>query len=202
MTSPRRGLTLIEILIVVAVMVLIASLASPALIGMLETQKLRKSSDVLRSEFARTRLRAMKTGRIQMFRYQYNASGYIAQPWYAGNDELESNQTSQEMNGVLRASQQDVQFDDTPMELPEGVIFIGGQTLSDARSAAIDQAILEAEAGQAIWAPPILFYPDGTCSEALVMLKNNKHQVVEVSLRGITGMSQASDVTKQESLTP
>jgi hypothetical protein len=186
----------------VAVMVLIASLASPALLGMMETQKLRKSADVLRSEFARTRLRAMKSGRIQMFRYQMNASGYIAQPWYAENDALESNDTQQEFGRILQSSQQDVLFDDTPTELPEGVKFIGGQTLSDNRSAAIDEVLAMGQAREQVWAPPILFYPDGSTSDALVMLTNKKNQVVEITLRGITGMSQASDITRAENLTP
>lgn len=201
-TRPRRGLTLIEILLVVAVLVIIASLASPSLLGMMESQKLRKSADLLRAELAKTRLRAMKSGRIQMFRYQVGGSGYLAQPWYAADDEVEASDNQQEFGRILQTSQQDILYDDTPTELPEGILFLGGETLQDQRSASIDEALRQELSREQVWSPPILFYPDGSTSNALVVLHNSRRQVIEVSLRGITGMSATSDLSKAEEFAP
>lgn len=200
--SNRRGFTLLEILLVVGVLVIVASLASPSLLGMMESQKLRKSADLLRAELARTRLRAMKSGRIQMFRYQVGGSGYIAQPWCAADDSVEASDQQQEFGRILQASQQDVMYDDTPTELPEGITFLGGQTLQDQRSFSIDQAIAQELSREQVWSPPILFYPDGSTSNALVVLYNKRNQLIEVSLRGITGMTEASDMTRAEEMVP
>lgn len=198
----RRGLTLLEILLVVGILVIIASLASPSLLGMMESQKLRKSADLLRAEMARTRLRAMKSGRIQMFRYQVGGSGYLAQPWYAADDAVEASDQQQEFGRILQTSQQEVMYDDTPTELPEGIRFLGGQTLQDQRSASIDEALQQELSRQQEWSPPILFYPDGSTSNALVVLFNKRSQVIEVSLRGITGMTETSDLTRAEEMIP
>jgi Tfp pilus assembly protein FimT len=195
-------MTLMEVLLVVAVMVVMASLASPSLLRMMESQKLRKSADLLRAEMARTRVRAMRSGRIQMFRYQIGGSGYVAQPWYASDDSVEANDTQQEFGRILQNSQQEVTYDDTPTELPEGVVFLGGETASDQRSASIDEALAQELSREQTWAPPILFYPDGSTSNAIVMLSNRRNQLIEVSLRGITGMTQISDLTRPEALAP
>lgn len=207
MTRPRsnlrrRGLTLLEILLVVGVLVMVASLASPSLLKMMESQKLRKSADLLRAEMARTRLRAMKSGRIQMFRYQVGGSGYVSQPWFAADDSVEASDQQQEFGRILQTSQQEVLYDDTPTELPEGIRFLGGQTLQDQRSASIDEELAQELSRQEEWSPPILFYPDGSTSNAIVMVMNGRNQTIEVSLRGITGMAETSDVTRLEEVTP
>jgi hypothetical protein len=95
-----------------------------------------------------------------------------------------------------------VLHDDTPTELPEGILFLGGETASDQRSASIDEAIAQEQSRERVWSPPILFYPDGSTSNAIIVLNNKRNQVIEVSLRGITGMTQTSDVTRAEELLP
>lgn len=182
----RGGLTLMEILLVVAVMIAIASLATPNLIGMMETQKLRKSADLLRAEFAQTRIRAMKSQRIQMFRYQLGQGGYLAQPWVMADDELESSSTAADAVVGKAATQ-----------LPDGVTFRGGEATTDARGAAIEEQVA-GDATSQIWSPPILFYPDGTSSNATVVLGNQRQQGIEVQLRGLTGLSDTSDLTRLE----
>ena len=87
-------------------------------------------------------------------------------------------------------------------ELPEGVIFLAGETLSDNRSSEIDAALAQQLARETVWSPPILFYPDGTTSDARVVLANKKRQVIEVTLRGITGMAQAGELTRMEGTLP
>lgn len=198
----RHGMTLIEVVLVVAVLVVIASLASPSLLGMMETQKLRKSAEVMRGAFAKTRLSAMKSGRIQMFRYQYDTGTYAVEPWYASDDMLESNDLQQTLPGMLPTAAANTPAGGRPTELPDGVIFLAGQTLSDNRSIEIDTALAQELSRETVWSPPILFYPDGTTSDARVVLTNKKRQVIEVTLRGITGMAQAGELTRMEGTLP
>lgn len=198
----RHGMTLIEVVLVVAVLVVIASLASPSLLGMMETQKLRKSAEVMRGAFAKTRLSAMKSGRIQMFRYQYDTGTYAVEPWYASDDMLESNDLQPTLPGMLPNAAANTPAGGRPTELPDGVIFLAGQTLSDNRSVEIDTALAQELSRETVWSPPILFYPDGTTSDARVVLTNKKRQVIEVTLRGITGMAQAGELTRMEGALP
>jgi prepilin-type N-terminal cleavage/methylation domain-containing protein len=194
----RHGMTLIEVVLVVAVLVVIASLASPSLLGMMETQKLRKSAEVMRGAFAKTRLLAMETGRIQMFRFQYDTGVYTVEPWFASDDAIESNSLQQTLPGLLPTQTMTIEPTGRPTELPEGIVFLAGETLSDNRSAEIDTALAQQLAHETVWSPPILFYPDGTTSNARIVLANKKRQVIEVTLRGITGMAQSGELLRMD----
>ena len=62
--SLRQGLTLIEMVLVMALMVMIASITAPAFRRPLENYRLRKAGDVIRIAFTRARIRAMRSGTI------------------------------------------------------------------------------------------------------------------------------------------
>ncbi len=190
-----RGFTLLEILLVIAVMVTIAALATPNLIGMLESHKLRKSGDGLRASFAVARNKAMKSGRIQMFRYQYNEGAFMVKPWLMDDDALEvSALDAGEESQILAAA--------APEQLPDGVLFLASETLSDERTEAIYDSIATELSQDQVWSQPILFYPDGSSSSARVVLGNNRNQVVLVTLRGLTGMSEVSGLLRPEEIEP
>jgi hypothetical protein len=77
--------------------------------------------------------------------------------------------------------------------LPDGVIF----AKADAASSNQLTATL-GSAGDGTWSSPILFRPDGTTSDATVLLVNEPGQTVRVTLRGLTGTSVASEVGKED----
>jgi prepilin-type N-terminal cleavage/methylation domain-containing protein len=185
----RRGYTLFELLLVLAVLVIVAGLAVPTLVASLEGPRLRKGGEQVRAEWAKARNQAMKTGRTQVFRCKLGRGEYQVQPWYAADDSLESSTVSTGLGGQpapVSTSSGAVKH------LPEGVVFAGGQTQSEARGAAVG-----AEA-TADWGPPILFYSDGTSSTASLSLANKRRRAVSLELRGLTGLSHVSDVHAQE----
>jgi hypothetical protein len=144
----------------------------------------------------------MKEGRIQMFRYQMGGNGFSAQAWYAADDGLEAS-ASPAAPGVLpQVTAQDDFVAEAPRTLPEGVVFLVGEAVSDSRGMQIEAAAAEEGQYQQTWSPPILFYPDGTSSDAIIILANRRYQVVEVTLRGITGMSHSGDVTRIQEYDP
>lgn len=210
----RPAFTLLEILVVLAILVMLAGLSMPVWTRVLETQKLRKAGELVRAEFARTRVKAMKEGRIYMLRFQHGQAGYEQSPWYAADDDLESADSVALMadGGIVPPTASYLPSNDSG-ELPDGIFFLGSEALSDRRSLAIDQALVGApsmmptagepdEAAIAAWSQPVLFYPDGSSSNARVVIANRRNQVVEISLRGLTGMSQASDILRPEELVP
>ena len=75
---PLRGFTLVEMLIVLAVLAVMASLAWPAVRGMAAKSELRSAAGNVRSALAGPRLRAIESGVPQRFRYQPGADGYEA----------------------------------------------------------------------------------------------------------------------------
>ncbi|MDR2170338.1 MAG: prepilin-type N-terminal cleavage/methylation domain-containing protein [Planctomycetaceae bacterium] len=51
----------------------------------------------------------------------------------------------------------------------------------------------ETNSGDKLWSAPIFFYPDGTCSTAALLLKNDKDQCIEIRLRGLTGLTKLTE---------
>jgi hypothetical protein len=70
--------------------------------------------------------------------------------------------------------------------LPEGVVFAEGQV------AAVPQLAAAATTDTG-WSAPILFYADGTASDAVLLLANDGGLRLRVTLRGLTGISRTSD---------
>ena len=74
------------------------------------------------------------------------------------------------------------------------MIFAIGDTAQEARAALIETAIGDE-------APPILFYPDGTTSDAVLRLASDDELQIELSLRGLTGVTTIGEVFSVEGFT-
>lgn len=209
---PRRAaLTLIEIVVVMAILVAIAALATPALLGVLKGQQLRSAAETLRIDWMRAHNTAMKTGRMQVFRYQVGGNQYKIAPWVAEDDALEAASQPVAVNGFAPppgsvmsgggdASAAKTDENGEPLEpgvtsrkLPEGTTFMAGDAKADTRSIRIIDAFQQANRNDAEWSRPILFYPDGTCSDAVVFLAGPRDESVQIDLRGMTGSATISD---------
>ncbi len=184
-----------ELMLVLTIIVVVGASVLPVLKGPLTNQRLRKAGDAVRAEWNRTRVRAMKTGRIQVFRAQIGSAEYTVQTWYADDDDLASTNDSMKFGGQSDSRQSDSQG--LSHQLPDGVLFTAGDASSDSRATKIEHQF---GAGQSVWLHPILFYPDGTTSTAKFVLGDERQlYFLVVSLRGLTGIAQTSDLlTAQE----
>src|SRR5215207_9174862 len=120
-----RGYTLIEMLLVLAVLVMVAAISAPAMTGMMRRANLTAAGDAVRTDFTRAHVKAMKTGRIQVFRYELAGRNYRVQPWIGGDDSLETNLTDTTASAGLAADVEGAPLADTGEEkqLPEGTSF-------------------------------------------------------------------------------
>ena len=59
------------------------------------------------------------------------------------------------------------------------------------------QTMLQMTGGDPTWSAPVLFYPDGSCSNSQLTLNNERGAYVTVSLRGLTGMTMASELLSE-----
>lgn len=195
--SARRGaMTLLEILLVLALIVVVFAVAVPTLTGSFSNQRLKQSGEVVRAAFSRARVEAMRSGRIQAFHSQIWGNKYGIVPWYMAEDAVDADLpadtdvTSAPHAGWALINEQMAET------LPDGVMFVSQVEIVDDRTEAIAAEAAEATARTSrfgtAWSPPILFYPDGTTSDARVVLRNERGWMVTVELRGLTGVASVA----------
>src|SRR5262245_16225205 len=173
--------------------------------GTLRSQRLRSAAEGIRTDWTKARNQAMKTGRIHVYRYENGGRHFEVIPWVSDDDALESatNADSQTATfSMASASGTDatgVSLDEGP-GLPEGVIFVGGEANADTRALSIEEALGGSAGGGGQWGPPILFYPDGSSSDAYVIVSNDQQEAVRIDLRGLTGLASVGEMTVLEEL--
>ena len=191
----QRGLTLLEILLVLALLVIVGAVVAPTIARFSQTQKLRDSANLIRGEWARARVQAMKSGRIHVFRYEQEGTHYVVDFWMAEDDGLEAGDDSAlTEDSAATATAANVPWE--AEELPAGVNFLLGSSEVAAREDQIAEELESAPSsgGSLGWSPPVLFYSDGTTSSADVVLANRHNNAIRISLRGLTGIASVSEV--------
>jgi Tfp pilus assembly protein FimT len=197
-------------ILVLAVLVMVATMALPALRGPMDDQRLRKAADLVRAQWARARVKAMKTGQMQVFRYEVGGEFYSVQPWEGQTDPLEaSNDPSATsfMDGTM--PQIDARNANNPLgiaglKLPPGIKFFSGEATTDSRSLEVTANATGMDAGSGLdsgsgLSQPIIFYPDGSTTDARLVLTNERF-CVQLYLRGLTGLSRGSDLSIADEL--
>lgn len=179
--TPRRALTLLEVILVLALLVVLASVVWPELEPVLASLQLRKSAERVRVEWERARVEALSTGRTILFRYMPNSNRYCVQ-------RLPEPEFVPGSSGSTSQQDADTQREDV---LPERISFVRSD-ISD-NSSAEPAGDLQATA-QGEWSDPVMFYPDGTTSDATFVLTNERGQNIELSLRGLTGVVTVGSV--------
>jgi prepilin-type N-terminal cleavage/methylation domain-containing protein len=206
--AARRGYTLMEMLLVVAITVAMAAMVLPALSGPMQDQRLLKAADLIRAEFNTARLTAMKSGRIQLFRYDVGANTYALEAWQGEADDTDPAASpttpAAPATPLMTARQEGPIHTLDPAtadagQLPSNVLFYHGQTATDARSAQVEGTASSTSASATGEAKQIVFYPDGTATDASLVLTNERC-FVEIKLRGLTGQSQASELLSEQEL--
>ena len=173
------GFTLIEMLMVLGIIVLLAGLSWPALRGPLSNSRLRDAAKMVRVELAKTRLQAMQSDAVLEFQYEPGGSRFRVAvmreaPVDPQNAELAS----------LPITLEWVDF-----ELPSGVVFASPETATTMNPDAA--ALLDSD--DPLWSAPVVFYPDGTTTNAELILRN-EHDTRSSSRCGLTGISKSAIV--------
>lgn len=189
--SPR-AVTLMEMILVLAVLVVIAAVAMPAFYGSLRSATLRSAAEQVRTEWNRAHIKAMKSGRIYVFRFQPGGRKFQIEPYQAADDALNA------AAGVNTFAPPPPASDDKGAEsgtqLPEGIKFLEGMTAEEERAKAVEEA-MGMGGGGGEWSRPILFYPDGVSSDAWLVVADEHDSAIRVELRGLTGLAVLGDST-------
>jgi len=199
----QRGFTLLELLLVLAVIVTMIGLAWPALRGSLGSARLHDAAKQVRVELSRTRLAAMEADAVYELQYSRDSGSYRVRRMLdlnpaaegeecalpAETDAWDDTSTSSDQGGLAGWAE---------FSLPEGVVFAAAALAADERTVSTD-APLEVDA-PLDWSEPIVFFPDGTTSTAEVVLRNDRGDELVITLRGLTGVSQIAEEGASERL--
>ena len=196
----RPGFTLVEVLLVLSLMVVFGALAWPALRYPLANQRLRAAAEQIRVEWTRARLAAIKAQTPYVFRFVPGESRYTVEPWGSsvlataaipgGWDVTPSQGTAWDTEIAVTTAEK---------TLPEGVVFVGGTSERDTRAeAVVEEMTTVLGPGAFAWAETIIFFPDGTATDAEVILENDQGRQITVWLRGLTGVVQVGNITRSE----
>lgn len=169
----RGGFTLLELLLVMAVIVIAAALVVPSFEAMLESRRDFVARDLVRARWAEMRAHAMEEGRAYRFAVTENTGSFRIAP---DDDAYWSGKGSDE-------------FDELPFilegQLPEGVLF----TTSESAFAGLTQAPAPGDT----WGMTIAVYlADGTArDDAVVYFGKAGQRGLGLRLRGLTGAVSA-----------
>jgi prepilin-type N-terminal cleavage/methylation domain-containing protein len=181
--SGRRGLTLFELLLVLAIIVLIAGVSVPYFEGWFAGHRLNEGVDTLREHWIKARTLAMEEGRPYRFAYLLNGQSYRLAP-----DDIEH---WEELAGTSAGPQQSgVGFPPGMLveaELPEAVYFYNLEGV---------------QKGQPLiggWAKEsIVFWPSGEArlhgpdgeerAETQVLLTDRSSRLKGLHIRALTGV--------------
>src|SRR5579863_8485904 len=172
----RRGFTIFEILLVLAVMVMILGLAWPVLDKYRAEFRLRQGGLLIQSRLAAARVHAIDTGVPYAFRYEPGGQRFLVLPYDVQtlhSQSVPGTHGPAKIAGKLPSAQ--AEFDSTGAT--------GGQSISADWLAGIAAA---SQFTDATWSAPILFYPDGTAARGAVTIRDKKSQSVTVSVRPLT----------------
>lgn len=182
----HNGLTLVEVILVLSLLVVVAAVSVPYLNGSFSRAHLSSASDLVRGAWSGARLSAMQSGRAFVFRFEPKGSRFQIVA-LSQLDMPESNQLPPDDPDAQHSAADILRL--SKNRLPDNVIFAAGDVATSAQV----MATLGSSKDQS-WSDPILFNPDGTTSDASLVLQNDQGLTIRVTLRALTGIASASDV--------
>jgi prepilin-type N-terminal cleavage/methylation domain-containing protein len=184
----RLGFTMMELMLVLAIIVTVSAMSWPMLERPLATHRLRSAADDVRAEWCQARVEAMRSGQTYAFRCATDGDRYSIAP----EDSPEgSSLSSGESNAAMFNSSDEDLAACAEKTLPPGVRFVTTEMIEEDPADDLEPDSALAEGGTTI---PILFYPDGTTSDARVRLGNDRGSGLDLMIRGLTGTVLVGDV--------
>ncbi|MEQ9408393.1 MAG: prepilin-type N-terminal cleavage/methylation domain-containing protein [Fuerstiella sp.] len=195
----RSGFTLIEMLIVLAVLAAMAAFTLPAMRGPLDKSRLRAAGQQVQAALGRARSLSIRQGVPVEFRYELQG-----QRW-----KIERTAASPEQRGMGRepgtttrsglSAQPDSAFGVAGANssvvtvlreglLPDGLVFDATDSSTTADAVAFTNSFDERlpDSSSISWSPPITFRPNGRSQDAAVTIRGARDFVVTVNIRGLT----------------
>ena len=195
----RRAFTLVEMLLVLGVIAVFASLTLPSVFRLASNQKLTDAGERVREAIASARFRAIESGLIYQFCTESGGTNFVVVPYEL--DHLNSSSTGQPTANLMSRM---------AGILPKGLVFsssvlgLMGVATPTGTSNKIATTYLDGlpNAGTLSglsWSSPVLFHPNGTASsDAEITIKDPRGQIIKLRIRAFTGAVAMDRVTTEK----
>lgn len=189
-----RAVTLIEIMLVLAVMVLFAATAWPLVERSLADQRLRDAADMICAEWSQARAKAMTSGAAYRFCYTSGEQAFRL-------EKCDTGQAADLLSPLQNSAA--ATADGNKSLLPDKIVFYEGKVIDESVQADASQNLETIQADQQAFADglpdaPIVFYPDGTCTSARLVLRNEYDRALALTIRGLTAAAAIGEIYKVE----
>lgn len=221
--STRTGLTLVELVLVISLLVIATALTAPAMHNAFASVRLKRAGDQVLAAWARARAEAIETGAVWQCRFRPETNVLCIEPWSAVDAASSAPTTPGGRTGASAArsstsgSTSSRSAGASAAAGPRNATFKSG-----AAGSATDAAGVERQLGEGLkcyrgergvddplrpdvasesltstgseWSEAILFFPDGSTSDAALTLALEDRLFLRLHLRGLTGVARASAV--------
>jgi len=204
LSGSRFAFTLFEVLVVLTIIAVIASLSWPRLMIFMRRQQVKSGASAVRARLDLGRVFAVNEGLTYQFRYEPHGRKFVLLPY----DIITKPESANEVTRALTDEEGTQTKLAKVYELPEGCSFH------------VPQAILGEAAGterlhdgwlaflmdgnshrDTTWSEPILYNPDGTASDGVITVIDEKRMFVTLVVRGLTAtvaVSKAKEMSAQD----
>lgn len=188
----RSGFTLVEILLVLVIIVVICAIVLPVIQKPLDRQEIQKAANAVRAKLYHARLGAMASDHAYAFQYNCGNGQYRLAP----EDDASASPgetASQSGDQGKTADPSDAPRPESG-SLPDGICFQPDNTPDPDSSDPAAQGTAQSSGDG--WSDSIIFYPDGTTSDARFIVASNRGFAIHVTVRGVTGNVVLGGITK------
>jgi type II secretory pathway pseudopilin PulG len=181
-----------ELLIVMAIIVVVFAIAMPLIQKPLARREIQEAAFEVRKKLSHGLIDAMSSNHAYAFQYLCGSGQYRLAP---ADDTSASPGETASPSGDQSAT---VNAADSPRpesgSLPDGIRFQPDNTPDPEAGSPADQGAAQ-NSGDS-WSDPIMFYPDGTTSDARFIVTSARGYSVHVTVRGVTGNVVLGAITK------
>lgn len=188
----NTGFSLLELLIVLAVIVSITAMAAPNLMDRVRSGRVQEAAEAVREVLGNARRYAIDAGVDYHFRFEVNGHAVVAipaepNPELANSFSSDPDDTRTPLEALIFGDEIFVRAlpDDSP----------GAEQLE---SIAFDTLAEAGDLSQRTWSSPILFRFDGTADDRTFRVMDEEGRSAEVTVRGLTGAVRVTPVFLRE----
>ncbi len=178
----RAGLTTLEMLLVLGILVLVVGMSIPAIEDAYQTREIESAAEFVRQKLSEGRARAIETGAVYQFRYEPGKNRFVVLPDLADVASAGEGATFYRFAGEIADT---IRFQEEPT-LPGS-----GERLEAEWFEGLSNS---AELGQGVWSQPVEFHFEGSADDSQFYLVDQKSRSIRMTIRGLTGETRTGEV--------